>query len=102
MTERLVRDFEPGFVVSDPDGPQATFRIAAEHERETVLLDKLRDEVNELAEGLSLESLADVMEVIGTVMTLKGWKNDDIAAARETKRKQAGGYSRFFLMRPVV
>jgi predicted house-cleaning noncanonical NTP pyrophosphatase (MazG superfamily) len=108
MGGTLVRDFVPGLLAQgdgDEDTPRYHFSVAPEKDRELLLIRLLKSEVCEIAEYLEsvgVDQLAEVMEIIGTIMSLKGWKNEDVALARERLRKNRGAFTRFFVMHPVV
>lgn len=68
----------------------------------TYLLNKFVEEATELKHsvehGNMQEELADVMELVQTLLKLKGWSMEDIEAVQNEKRTKNGGFEKRFLL----
>lgn len=58
-----------------------------------LLLEKLREEVEEFIRNPSPEEAADVLEVIETILRLDGFSLDDVLKQKEVKRIERGGFN---------
>jgi predicted house-cleaning noncanonical NTP pyrophosphatase (MazG superfamily) len=65
------------------------------------LINKLKEEVNEMIEAPSLEEAADILEVLLTIGTLKGYGEKDLLLAAATKRQAKGGFIKRFYLRSL-
>ncbi|WP_312441246.1 nucleoside triphosphate pyrophosphohydrolase [Lacrimispora sp.] len=62
------------------------------------LEEKLNEEVKEYQEDKSLGELADVLEVLYSLCSARGYTKAELEAAREKKAKNRGGFNnRIFL-----
>ncbi|MDB5163525.1 MAG: phosphoribosyl-ATP pyrophosphohydrolase [Candidatus Saccharibacteria bacterium] len=98
---KLVRDKIPEIVESQ--GKKAKIKVLTDdNEYLEALLSKLIEEANELAlaetEENQAEELADVMEVIESILILKRLSLNDIAQVQEQKREKRGGFKERLLM----
>ena len=98
---KLVRDRIPEIVESQ--GKKAVIRVLSDNnEYLESLLSKLIEEATELAQAESddnqLEELADVMEVIESILELKNLTQRDISIVQEQKREKRGGFKKRLLM----
>ncbi len=98
---KLVRDKIPELVESQ--GLNPTIRIMTEdQEYLDFLLSKLVEESTELmyaeSDSNQQEELADVFEVLETILELKKFSRDDIAAVQDQKRLARGGFKERILM----
>ncbi len=75
-------------------GGKCSFHIADKREFEKRLKDKLKEEVGELCEKLDKEEIADVFEVLDTILKFKKYKKIDILKIQQKKRKEKGGFDR--------
>ena len=56
------------------------------------------EEANEFVEENSIEELGDLMEVINAIMTLKGYKKEEVKETIKIKRNKKGAFNnKFFL-----
>jgi predicted house-cleaning noncanonical NTP pyrophosphatase (MazG superfamily) len=91
---KLVRDRVPQQIRSRGDEP--TTRTLSDAEFTSALLAKLVEEAQELqvaAETERLPELADVWEVLTTLVASLGFTQDDVALAAQFTRTVRGGFS---------
>lgn len=97
---KLVRDRIPERIKEQ--GKQVQTRVLSEEEFAGYLLTKLIEEATELSEAEAgahqLEELADVFEVLETLLSLKGITRADVAAVQTQKREERGGFTERILM----
>lgn len=87
---KLVRDKIPENINSK--GGKATFRIMNQDEYIKELNKKLLEEANEFIEENDVEELADVMEVIESIMEQKNIKWEEVRKIQEAKRNKKGSF----------
>jgi predicted house-cleaning noncanonical NTP pyrophosphatase (MazG superfamily) len=94
---KLVRDNIPEIIESSGRHVQA-FELP-KSARWTALVDKLREEVNEVTAADDDESFlaesADVYEVLMALMHERGYTDADLVNAAKQKRKKCGGFNKF-------
>lgn len=90
MSEKLVRDFIPEIALRN--GDDLRFRVAEKGEMIELLCAKLVEEAGELAESWSAEELADVLEVVNTLVKLTN--GSSLRAVQRRKRQERGGFDR--------
>jgi len=99
---KLVRDNIPQ-IIKDKTGTEPEVKIL-ENDEEFLkyLLKKLVEEAKELEQstevGNTEEELADVLEIIETILKLKNWTMADIAKIQTEKRTNNGGFEKKILM----
>ncbi len=94
--DKLVRDKIPEVIQAS--GKQAVWRILTEKEYMEELEEKLYEEVREYQEDKSLEEMADVLEVLYSICSARGYTVAELEAEREKKVKNRGGFqNRIFL-----
>ena len=94
---KLVRDKIPENINSKK-GKKATYRVMQDEEYLKELNKKLIEESKEFVEENSIEELADVMEVIESIMKVKDIKIEDVKHIKEEKKLKKGGFdSKIFL-----
>ena len=94
--DKLVRDKIPEVIRAS--GRQAVWRILTEKEYMEELEEKLYEEVREYQEDKSLEEMADVLEVLYSICSARGYTVAELEAEREKKVKNRGGFqNRIFL-----
>jgi predicted house-cleaning noncanonical NTP pyrophosphatase (MazG superfamily) len=91
MAEKLVRDRVPELYGTTPNNP--AYRIAEPSEMFGLLIDKLREETEELARSRDPAELADVVEVARALTKEIGLTQQAIEAVRQSKFEQAGAFS---------
>lgn len=93
---KLVRDKIPEIIHAD--GKQAKTRILDEKEYLNELIKKLREEVAEFEENLSIEELADIKEVTIALCEAMNIQADKLEEIRLQKAKTNGRFkNRIFL-----
>jgi predicted house-cleaning noncanonical NTP pyrophosphatase (MazG superfamily) len=101
-TIKLVRDYVPQLI--EADGLTPIVRIAGPSEFRQLLIAKLHEEVGEVEQAIDaspadpdkaavIAELADVLEVLLTILSDLGFTTDDLEAARVRKAAEAGGFS---------
>ena len=95
---KLVRDNIPD-IIEARTGAAPETRIAADDaEFERFLLKKVVEEATELQhsadQGNLEEEIADLNEIIASLMKLRDRKEDEIAAIQEQKRKKTGWFDK--------
>ncbi|ADL06421.1 nucleoside triphosphate pyrophosphohydrolase [Lacrimispora saccharolytica] len=94
--DKLVRDKIPEIITAN--GKTAAWRFLTEEEYMEKLEEKLFEEVREYQEEKSLGELADVMEVLYSICSARGYTKAELEAEREKKAELRGGFhSRIFL-----
>ncbi len=88
---KLVRDKIPE-EINNVEGRKANYRILKDNEYIQELDKKLFEEAHEFIEEHSVEELADLMEVIETIMETKNISHNDVEIARELKNKKKGSF----------
>ncbi|MBP9751770.1 MAG: nucleoside triphosphate pyrophosphohydrolase [Candidatus Moranbacteria bacterium] len=88
--DKLVRDRI--IEIIEAKGEVAKWHVADDAEYRMKLRRKLLEEVEEFLAAESVEEMADVFEVIDALLTLKGWKREDVLKAQQEKRLKRGGF----------
>ena len=88
---KLVRDRIPE-CIDKQEGRKAKYRILNDDEYIESLNKKLIEEAHEFIEANDPEELADVMEVIESIMAVKEINWADVNKLREEKRNKKGGF----------
>ena len=95
---KLVRDKIPASIDS-MEGRKANWRIMDNEEYIKELNKKLLEESHEFIEENTVEELADIMEVIQSIMRAKNISYAELKKVQEFKREQKGGfYNRVYLI----
>ncbi len=94
--DKLVRDKIVEIIESK--GDKALYHIATDKEYEKKLKEKLSEEVVEFLEAENIEEMADIFEVIDSLLELKGWKYEEIALAQKGKRDERGGFEKRIIL----
>ena len=89
---KLVRDKIPENINS-MEGRKATWRIMNDDEYIKELNKKLLEEAHEFIEGNAVEELADIMEVIQSIMRVKNISYEELKNVQQMKREKKGGFS---------
>lgn len=88
---KLVRDKIPK-EINNVKGRKANYRILDNNEYMQELDKKLFEEAHEFIEEHSIEELADLMEVVETIMKEKNILHKDVEIARQLKNKKKGSF----------
>ena len=89
---KLVRDKIPENINS-MEGRKATWRIMEDDEYIKELNKKLLEEVHEFIEESAIEELADIIEVIQSIMRVKNISYEELKNVQQMKREKKGGFS---------
>lgn len=89
---KLVRDKIPENINS-MEGRKATWRIMDDDEYIKELNKKLLEEAHEFIEENAIEELADLMEVIQSIMRIKNISYEELKNVQQMKREKKGGFS---------
>ena len=94
---KLVRDLIPEIIPKEKiDNYKFTTVNGEEYER--LLKEKLIEEINEFLEAENLEELADVFEVLESIMKLKNFTYDALNKVKLAKKISRGGFEKQLLM----
>ena len=88
---KLVRDKIPENINS-MEGRKATWRIMDDEEYIKELNKKLLEEAHEFIEENAVEELADIMEVIQSIMRVKNISYEELKKVQLLKRERKGGF----------
>jgi len=99
---KLVRDNIPEIIAKNGSTP-VSYKITDDNKLRELLINKLREEVEEYCESLNHEELADILEVIRCLIKeIHHRKYSDIENIREFKKNEIGGFKdRVFLERVI-
>jgi len=90
-----VRDKVPEIL--DSKGISYEQRVASESEYKSELIKKLSEEVSEFSSDLSVEELADVLEVIDALKKLSDYM--EVEKVQKKKRDEKGGFENRFILK---
>jgi predicted house-cleaning noncanonical NTP pyrophosphatase (MazG superfamily) len=97
--DKLVRDKIPDIIRQDNQIPVTHQACPEEYLQK--LLDKLVEESEEFRESTNPDELADLLEVIEAIKTLKSWSTEEIEARRIDKLSERGGFSRGIILEEI-
>ncbi len=98
--QKLVRDRIPEII--EADGKACVTEVLSD-ERYLQMLDaKLDEELAEYQESKSLEELADLLEVIQSVVTARGWSLEQLEQVRAEKASKRGGFRKKLMLKEVT
>ncbi len=93
---KLVRDKIPEYIKQK--GGRAEIHIAELEEYWEKLKEKLKEEVSEFYEAENIEELADVMEVIDTIIEFKKFSKKEIEKVRIDKAEKRGRFTKRIIL----
>lgn len=96
---KLVRDRIPEII--EADGNICTWETLSHEEYLSLLDEKLNEELAEYQESKSLEELADLLEVIRSVVHARGWTLAQLEQQRVDKAAHRGGFEKRILLTTV-
>ena len=102
--EKLVRDLIPAIIIES--GKMPKYRVAERgHELQTLVVNKLKEEIDELVEeidddaiGNVLEELADVYEVLGKIEQIFDIDHSDVVEMQKTKAYTNGAFQHNYVL----
>lgn len=99
---KLVRDNIPQIIESKRGKQPPQRMLSDDKEFLSYLLKKTVEEATELQHSVEhgnlTEELADILELIDTIVILQGLSKDDILAVQKEKRAKNGGFEKRILM----
>jgi predicted house-cleaning noncanonical NTP pyrophosphatase (MazG superfamily) len=93
---KLIRDRIPEIIAAQ--GREANVRVVVGDEFWQFLKQKLREEADEFIESESPEELADIAEVLQTIIAYKRFAIADLKAAKEAKVQERGGFTAGYIL----
>ncbi len=93
---KLVRDKIPELILQK--GGQPLTHIASEDEYWQKLKDKLLEECNEFVKDETIEELADIIEVVETIISYKKFDNQTVKIIKEKKATEKGKFDRRIIL----
>lgn len=97
---KLVRDKIPQII--ENAGKEAVTKILDDAEYEKFLIQKLGEEAEEFMQTPNEEELADIMEVIESIMKLKKISWGDVRVIQDKKREERGGFEDRVFLEKVI
>ena len=95
---KLVRDKIPENI-NKLEGRKANYKVLNDYEYLQELDKKLFEEAHEFIEEHSIEKLADLMEVISSIVQAKNISMEEVEKARINKKNEKGGfYNKIYLI----
>lgn len=96
---KLVRDRIPEII--EADGKICKYEVLPDDMYLNLLEEKLNEELVEYQESKSLEELADLLEVMQSVVKARGWTWEQLEQIRRTKAQSRGGFEKKLLLKEV-
>lgn len=98
---KLVRDKIPD-IIKQNDGKEVPTRTLDDQEFLSYLLQKVAEEAEELSQAKTdaniKEEITDIYEIIDTLIELRNFSAEEIAALQKAKREKRGGFEKRLLM----
>lgn len=96
---KLIRDRIPEII--SQSGKKASIEKLNEENFVKMLNEKLGEELEEYYQSQSIEELADLVEVISSLLEAKGISFEAFEKIREEKREERGGFEKRLLLKWV-
>jgi predicted house-cleaning noncanonical NTP pyrophosphatase (MazG superfamily) len=97
---KLIRDRIPEVI--EADGKTCMTEILSDEQYVEMLDAKLNEELSEYQESKTLEELADLLEVMRSVIRARGWTWEQLEQVRQEKALQRGGFEKKLLLKEVI
>jgi len=88
--------------VIEADGTTCMTEILSDEQYVEMLDAKLNEELSEYQESKTLEELADLLEVMRSVIRARGWTWEQLEQVRQEKALQRGGFEKKLLLKEVI
>lgn len=98
--EKLVRDNIPKII--EKSGKKSIIEIMENEEYIKELNKKLIEETEEYLEEESIEEIADILEVIHSILKVKGITLEEVEKIRKDKKKERGGFDKKIKLIKVI
>lgn len=98
-SHKLVRDRIPEII--EADGKTCTWETLSQEDYIRLLDEKLNEELSEYQKSKSLDELADLLEVVQTVVRARGWTLEELEHVRADKAAKRGGFEKKILLKEV-
>ena len=89
---KLVRDKIPQILEREGKKFRIVKYVKDKEELLKLLLDKLIEEVYEFIKNPSIEEAADILEVLESILKIRGYSLKDVLDVKEVKRIERGGF----------
>ncbi len=96
VEEKLVRDKIPDIIRKSGHEPRV--RVAKDDELDYLMRQKIVEEATELLDSGSVEEIADILEIIDALVSLRGLRRDDLETLRKKKLDERGGFNRGLIL----
>src|SRR5262245_30626771 len=93
---KLIRDRIPEII--ERKGEKFVTHIANDEEYRKHVLEKLAEEVKEYSEESALDEMADILEVIYTIIEFKKINREELEDIRQKKKDDRGGFSKRIIL----
>ena len=97
---KLIRDRIPEVI--EAAGKTCMTEILSDEQYVEMLDAKLNEELSEYQESKTLEELADLLEVMRSVIRARGWTWEQLEQVRQEKALQRGGFEKKLLLKEVI
>ena len=93
---KLVRDKIPDIIRKS--GREPRVRVAKDAELDYLMRQKIVEEATELLDSGSVEEIADILEIIDALVSLRGLRRDDLETLRKKKIDARGGFNQGLIL----
>jgi len=100
--DKLVRDNIPKIINDQENQSCEYYTIENEDEYFKYLVRKVVEEINEFYQTPTSEEMADVMEVLETIIQLKNIDQDIVETTRLKKFIKKGGFKKKYVLKRVI
>ena len=97
---KLVRDRIPEII--EADGKKCVCETLPQDQYIDMLDAKLNEELAEYQESKSIDELADLLEVMGSVVKARGFSWEDLTAIQKKKYADRGGFDKRIFLKTVI
>lgn len=97
---KLIRDKIPAII--EAQGNSCVTQVLSEDDYLKMLDEKLSEELAEYQESKSIEELADLLEVMRSVVAARGYTWEALEAVRQQKFQKRGGFAERLLLKEVI